>query len=83
MKKLLLMAAMALPLLALGACGDDDGGSATVELGWRLPDGRTGRAHGEVEVTRVLPVLVCGSPPEMAKKTSPELALRTLRVTPG
>jgi hypothetical protein len=34
---------------------------------------------GEVEVTRILPVLVCGEPPEHAKKTSPELALRSLR----
>ena len=33
---------------------------------------------GEVVVTRILPVLVCGEPPEMAKKTSPELALADL-----
>jgi hypothetical protein len=56
-----------------------DGGSATVELRWRLADGRTGTAEAEVEVTRVLPVLVCGEPPEVAKKSSPELALRSLR----
>ena len=31
------------------------------------------RAEAEVEVTRILPVLVCGEPPETAKKTSPEL----------
>ena len=55
-----------------------DGRSATVELQWRLADGTTGRAEGEVEVTRILPVLVCGEPPEAAKKTSPELALRRL-----
>jgi hypothetical protein len=54
-----------------------DGQSATVELLWRL-DGTTGRAVGEVEVTRILPVLVCGEPPAAAKKTSPELALRRL-----
>jgi len=52
-----------------------DGRSATVELGWRLADGTAGRAEGEVAVTRILPVLVCGEPPEAAKKTSPELAL--------
>ena len=57
----------------------DDGQSATVELEWRLADGTTGRTRGEVEVTRILPVLVCGEPPEMAKKTSPELALRPPR----
>jgi hypothetical protein len=59
----------------------DDGRSAVVDVGWRLPDGRTGRARGEVEVARTLPVLVCGEPPEMAKKTSPELALRGLTET--
>ena len=37
-----------------------------------------GPRRGEVVVTRILPVLVCGEPPEMAKKTSPELALRRL-----
>ena len=49
--------------------------SATVELEWRLADGRVGRAEAEVAVTRIVPVLVCGEPPEVAKKTSPELAL--------
>ena len=58
---------------------DDDQRSATVELEWRLADGTTGRARGEVAVTRTLPVLVCGEPPEAAKKTSPELALRSLQ----
>lgn len=53
-----------------------DGRSATVTLTW---DG--GSAIGTVEVTRVLPVLVCGEPPEHATKTSPELALRTLQIT--
>ncbi|MFL6206737.1 MAG: sucrase ferredoxin [Acidimicrobiales bacterium] len=57
----------------------DDARSASVELHWRSADGTAGSAVGEVEVTRVLPVLVCGEPPENAKKTSPELALRSLR----
>jgi hypothetical protein len=55
-----------------------DGRSARVELAWRLPDGARGHADADVEVTRTLPVLVCGEPPELAKKTSPELALRHL-----
>jgi hypothetical protein len=47
---------------------------------WR--DGEATRhAEGLVEVGRVLPVLVCGSPPEVAKKTSPELVLRRLSVS--
>ncbi len=50
-----------------------DGRAATVTLTW---DG--GSAVGQVEVTRVLPVLVCGEPPEHATKTSPEYALRSV-----
>ena len=53
-----------------------DGESAAVTLTW---DG--GSATGVVEVTRVLPVLVCGEPPEHATKTSPELALRSLHLS--
>lgn len=60
-----------------------DGQSAEVELAWRLGDGATGRAQGRVEVTRVLPVLVCGEPPEAATKTSPELALAHLEIERG
>ena len=60
-----------------------DGQSATVELGWRLAGGASGRVQAEVAVTRILPVLVCGEPPEVAKKTSPELALVHLEVTGG
>ncbi len=60
-----------------------DGGSAEVELGWRLADGTTGRARGRVVVARVLPVLVCGEPPEAAKKSSPELALDHLELGAG
>ncbi len=48
---------------------------ATVTLEW---DGA--RAVGEVEVTRTLPVLVCGSPPELAQKSAPELRLTSLRM---
>ena len=55
-----------------------DGLSATVELDWRLADGTAGRSRGEVVVGRILPVLVCGEPPEMARKTSPELHLVSL-----
>ncbi len=58
-----------------------DGRSASVRLRWRSPDGTTGSANGEVEVTRTVPVLVCGLPPEAAKKSSVELALRSLTVT--
>ena len=47
------------------------GGRPTVELRWRLADGTTGRADGEVEVTRILPVLVCGEPPEAAEEDQP------------
>ncbi len=52
-----------------------DGASARVTLTWQ-----GGRAEGTVEVTRVLPVLVCGAPPEQAKKTSSEYALTSLEV---
>lgn len=51
-----------------------DGDRAVVTLTWS-----GGRASGEVEVTRRLPVLVCGEPPEHATKTSPELRLVSLR----
>ena len=50
--------------------------SATVVLEWRTPEGRPGRVEAEVVVTRDVPVLVCGEPPDAAKKSSPELALR-------
>lgn len=53
----------------------DDGKSAEVTLEWE-----GGQARGQVEVTRVLPVLECGKPPEQAKKTSPELKLTALRI---
>lgn len=50
---------------------------ARVTLEWDGPTGG-GRATAEVTVTREVPVLVCGEPPENAKKTSPELALRSI-----
>lgn len=52
-----------------------DGRSATVTLRWG-----GGTATAEVEVARILPVLVCGEPPERATKASPEYALRSLEV---
>lgn len=52
------------------------GRSATIRLTW---DG--GSAVGEVEVARVLPVLVCGEPPDAATKSSPEYALRSLQIS--
>lgn len=51
-----------------------DGRAAVVTLSWA-----GGTAVGEVEVARDVPVLVCGAPPEAAKKTSPELRLVSLR----
>jgi hypothetical protein len=57
-----------------------DGRSARVELEWRTGDGLPGQADADVVVTRILPVLVCGEPPEAATKSSPELALRRLEV---
>lgn len=57
-----------------------DGVSALVRLHWAAPDGGTGRAEAHVEVTRIVPVLVCGEPPEAATKSSPEYALRRLQI---
>lgn len=57
------------------------GEAADVRLRWRAPDGASGTAVGRVEVARSLPVLVCGAPPELATKTSPEYVLRALRVS--
>lgn len=58
-----------------------DGRAAHVRLRWRGPDGVVGHADADVEVTRNLPVLVCGKPPEAATKTSPEYALRRLEMS--
>ncbi|HLT17070.1 MAG TPA: sucrase ferredoxin [Acidimicrobiales bacterium] len=49
---------------------DDDGQAATVTLRWP-----GGSATGRVIVDRLVPVLVCGEPPEAATKSSPDLAL--------
>jgi hypothetical protein len=57
-----------------------DGRSAEVTLEWDGPTG-PGRARATVVVTRDVPVLVCGRPPEEATKTSPELAVTDLEVT--
>jgi hypothetical protein len=59
---------------------EPDGRSASVVMGWTTLDGAAGQARAEVEVARVLPVLVCGEPPEAATKVSPEYRLRRLRV---
>ncbi|WP_037570330.1 sucrase ferredoxin [Phaeacidiphilus oryzae] len=53
-----------------------DGRSAVVALRWQGPSGE-GAAVATVGIARDLPVLVCGSPPEEARKTSPELVLRS------
>ncbi len=61
----------------------DGGRAATVELAWTGPT-RDATATAVVEVVRDIPVLVCGEPPKLAEKTSPELALQsiTIRRTP-
>jgi hypothetical protein len=56
----------------------EDRRSAEVSLRWRAGDGAEGAVDARVEVARTLPVLVCGEPPEKAKKTSDELAVRSL-----
>jgi hypothetical protein len=56
----------------------EDCRSAEVALRWRTPAGGEGGVQARVEVARTLPVLVCGEPPEHAKKTSDELVVRSL-----
>ncbi|WP_131746547.1 sucrase ferredoxin [Frankia sp. Cppng1_Ct_nod] len=58
----------------------DGGRTATVELAWQGPAG-SGTATASVEVVRDVPVLVCGEPPELAEKTNPELALRSITIS--
>lgn len=48
----------------------DDGDGAEVTMQWP-----GGTASGQVTITRTLPVLVCGQPPDQATKVSPEYAL--------
>jgi hypothetical protein len=57
-----------------------DGKAARVRIEWVGPSGAAGQADAAVEVTRVLPVLVCGEPPEAAKKVSPEYALTRFEI---
>jgi hypothetical protein len=57
-----------------------DGRSARVALRWCDADGAEHRAEGTVAAVRDVPVLVCGEPPEAAKKSSLEVAVRTLNV---
>jgi hypothetical protein len=59
----------------------DDRRAAHVVLRWRTPSGTEGVADAEVVVTRTLPVLVCGEPPDAAKKSSDELAVRSLAIS--
>ncbi len=56
----------------------EDGRAADVTLRWRSADGDVGAVQARVEVARTLPVLVCGEPPEHAKKTSDELVVTAL-----
>jgi hypothetical protein len=58
----------------------DDGRRAIVRLRWRRPAGQEEIAQAEVAVARILPVLVCGEPPEAARKSSPEYQLVHLEV---
>ncbi len=53
--------------------------SATVEIAWTAPAG-SGRATATVGLRRRVPVLVCGEPPENARKSSPEYALSEIVV---
>jgi hypothetical protein len=58
----------------------DDKRGATVRLAWTTPDGAGFEARAEVVVTREIPVLVCGEPPEAAEKSSLELAVSQLEI---
>jgi hypothetical protein len=53
--------------------------SAAVELAWRGPAGQ-GTATAAIDIVRDIPVLACGKPPELAEKTAPELALRSISI---
>ena len=57
----------------------EDGRAAHVELGWRTA-GAAWSAIADVVATREVPVLVCGEPPEAAKKSSLELEVTSLVV---
>jgi hypothetical protein len=59
---------------------DEGGRAAHVELQWHMADGAAWSGIADVVATRVVPVLVCGEPPEAAKKSSLELAVTSLLV---
>jgi hypothetical protein len=59
---------------------DEGGRAAHVELQWHMADGAAWSGIADVVATRVVPVLVCGEPPEAAKKSSLELAVTSLVV---
>ncbi|HJR24543.1 MAG TPA: hypothetical protein VJ804_03665, partial [Acidimicrobiales bacterium] len=59
---------------------DHSGRTAHVELQWRMADGAAWSAVADVVTTRVVPVLVCGEPPEAATKSSLELEVTNLVV---
>ncbi len=61
--------------LAVRTVVSDDGRRADVTLDWP-----GGTASGQVTIIRTLPVLVCGQPPEMATKSSPEYALTRFEI---
>ncbi|MFZ6004256.1 MAG: sucrase ferredoxin [Actinomycetota bacterium] len=61
--------------LTVSTVVSDDGGRADVTMFWP-----GGTASGQVTITRTLPVLVCGQPPEMAEKQSPEYALSRFEI---
>jgi hypothetical protein len=54
--------------------------SAVVRLRWHDPAGAEHEAEGTVLVTREVPVLVCGEPPEAARKSSLEVAVTALSI---
>jgi hypothetical protein len=58
----------------------DDRRSAVVRLRWHDPAGAEHEAEGTVAVTREVPVLVCGEPPEAAQKSSLEVAVTALSI---
>ena len=58
----------------------DDRRSAVVASGGTTPTGAEHEAEGTVVVTREVPVLVCGEPPEAAKKSSLEVAVTALSI---
>ena len=59
---------------------DEGGRAAHVELQWYMADGAAWSAVADVVATRVVPVLVCGEPPDAATKSSLELAVTSLVV---